>query len=166
MDNKVMENYGLLTITNDFLCKQDIGTGIGKFCGILYGKKLIPKKIKNIRKKYAAYDVDSEVPILIFDDTVFGSARRGFLLTNRALYYHLFPVKNGLPIKGSIRLSSITEVQIECLEKTSNLTVNNERIAHLSAFSLKLPYVLEANVLNELFNLYMEYLHPEKISKG
>lgn len=160
-----MENCHLLKITEEFLSKQDIGIGIGNYCGILYGKKINHRKIKTIRKKYAAYDIYSEIPVLLFDDTVFGSVSRGFLLTNRALYYHLYPVKHGLPIKGSINLINITEMRIECLEKTSNIIVNNERVAHLSAFSQKWPGILEANVLNELFNLYMDYLHPEQSSE-
>lgn len=145
--------------------KQKTGVGIGNFSRILYGKKINQKKINTVRTKYAAYDIHNELPILLVDDTVFASASRGFLITNCTLYYHLYPIENGLPIKGSIKLSSISEMQIECLEKTSNLMVNNERIAHLSAFSQKWPGILEANVLNELFKLYMEYLHPERISE-
>ncbi len=158
----MIENYELLRITEGFLDKQDTGVGVGNFARILYGNKIDKKRIKKIREKYATYDIQTEVAMLLVDDTVFGSASRGFLLTNCALYYHLYPVKNGLPIKGSIRLSEIKGIKIECLEKTSNLMVNGQRVAHLSAFSQKWPGILEANVLNELFKLYMEYLYPEK----
>ncbi len=155
-----IENYDLLRITEEFLNKQNTGLGDGKFRYILYGKTITPKKINTIRKKYAAFEDLTELPILIIDDTVFRSASRSILLTNIAVYYRLYPITNELPIKGSIRLSEITAIEIECLKKTANLMVNLTRVAHLSVFSRKWPGILEANVLNELFKLYMEYLHP------
>jgi len=43
------------------------------------------KKLGNFSKPFVS-ELSTEVPLLLFDETLFGSAKEGFLLTNRAFY--------------------------------------------------------------------------------
>ena len=54
----------------------------------LYKAPWIPeKKLNNAIEKYAE-KVDPERVVFLYDDTVFGSAKDGFIITDSALYYH------------------------------------------------------------------------------
>ena len=45
------------------------------------------KKISNAIEAYVSLE-KGEIPIICFDDTAFGSARDGFLITSKAVYFH------------------------------------------------------------------------------
>lgn len=46
----------------------------------------LAKKMENAKASYAPYQ--TETPILLFDNTAFGSAKDGFLITDRSIYVH------------------------------------------------------------------------------
>ena len=52
-----------------------------------------PKKLKNAREKYASSMGPDETVILLYDDTVTGSAKEGFLLTGKRLYSKNFGIQ-------------------------------------------------------------------------
>ncbi len=68
-----------------------IEISLGKFVrqdSDLYRETAIPqKKLANAIKQYA-HSVDPERVLFLYDDTVFGSAKDGFLITDSAFYYH------------------------------------------------------------------------------
>ena len=68
-----------------------------------------PKKFKNAIKSYAfGFNLQVETAIALFDDTVFGSAKNGFLLTTTMLYF-----RNITESAKSIDLGSIMRFTIQ-----------------------------------------------------
>jgi predicted RNA-binding Zn-ribbon protein involved in translation (DUF1610 family) len=47
------------------------------------------EKLQNAKKEYADYGYDEE-PLFLLDDTVFGSADNGFLITDKKIYVNIF----------------------------------------------------------------------------
>ena len=66
--------------------KQAGKSRVSPFTDNLYFAKLSPKKVNGTRS-YAPLAAD-ETPVLVYDDTVFGSAKDGFLITDKAVYIH------------------------------------------------------------------------------
>ena len=54
---------------------------------LYYGTDIPESKLRNAIGKYAE-GVDEERALFLYDDTLFGSAKNGFLITDSALYYH------------------------------------------------------------------------------
>jgi hypothetical protein len=84
-------------------------------------KTIPPKKFKNAIKSYAA-EADGETALLQYDNTGFGSAKEGFVLTNKAFYCKAFLEKNA---KHS--LHEILKVSYE-IEKNDLLLIIKERV--------------------------------------
>ena len=66
--------------------KQAGEARISPFTDNLHFAKLSPKKVNGTRS-YAQLSAN-ETPVLVYDDTVFGSAKDGFLITDKAIYIH------------------------------------------------------------------------------
>lgn len=72
------------------------------------------KKLENAKKAYAPNITEDEKIIFLYDNTVLGSAKRGFLLTSKCLYFR------GVFNKcGSVMISGIYEIINNCFENTS-----------------------------------------------
>ena len=85
----------------------------GKASRIHGGTSIPSKKLDNARGKYAVLD-QCEQPVLLFDDTVFGSSKKGLILTDKALHYHLQKNRNNKKkVKGSVAASEIISVRFE-----------------------------------------------------
>jgi ribosomal protein L40E len=70
-------------------------------------EQIPPKKIKHAIKKYApTLDCirNNEKPICLYDDTLFGSAKEGFILTDKRMYF-----RNVLASKGTAEVDEIIE---------------------------------------------------------
>lgn len=81
------------------------------------GKSAI-KFIHAIRH-YSTQTVESEVPCLLYDDTAFGSAKNGFILTNKAIHW-----RNFLEESRKINFRDIIEIS----SKKGEITINGEKI--------------------------------------
>jgi len=62
------------------LCGREVGIS-----SLYVLEQIPPAKLKKASRSYALPMGQSEVPVLLYDDTVFGSAKEGFMLTNRRL---------------------------------------------------------------------------------
>lgn len=51
------------------------------FSTVFYKSYIPDKKLVNARKAYADLSSDEEYVLLLYDDTVFGSAKEGFVMT-------------------------------------------------------------------------------------
>jgi tetratricopeptide (TPR) repeat protein len=76
------------------------------------------KKFNNVFSSYGNLE-KGETALLLFDNTAFGSAKDGFLITNRNVYWH-----NMWSSKGKIELNKIHQVEL----KKDNLYINGEEI--------------------------------------
>jgi len=50
-------------------------------------ERIPPQKLGNAKNSYARLISNNETVIFLFDDTLFGSSREGFLLTTKRIYY-------------------------------------------------------------------------------
>jgi hypothetical protein len=81
------------------------------------------RKLANVLKTYAEGVIANDV-LLLFDNTVFGGAKEGFLMTDEALYWH--NMKS--PFK-TLKFTALDHVMCERSVTVSELSLNNtERI--------------------------------------
>ena len=78
-------------------------------------------KLNNARESYASLMKDDEVFVLLYDDTVFGSANEGFLLTSSRLFQ-----KNIAEQGAFINIANITDITVKHRLLTSNVLVHSE----------------------------------------
>lgn len=84
----------------------------GQIDRLFFWENIPQKKLKNALKSYGLEFETGEVPIYLWDDTIFGSAKDGFLLSDRRLYQ-----KNIVERSSSSELSGIIDFD---LSKTSS----------------------------------------------
>lgn len=77
-------------------------------------------KFKSAMNEYFLQDIEPEIPCILYDDTAFGSAKNGFIITNKAIHW-----KNYLGYPGRIALSNITSIRA----KKGVLLINEEEIS-------------------------------------
>ena len=86
---------------------------------IFFHPDIPPKKLKNALKTYAK--IGSEVPLMLIDDTLFGSAKAGLILTNEAIYIKDSNDKNSF----SCLLDNIEKVSFKSYVILQKLTIND-----------------------------------------
>lgn len=71
------------------------------------------KKLVGACEAYAQVDFREEDPLVLMDDTVFGSGKRGFVITTRALHYNITnPVDGCGDHRGRLPLEAIREFRL------------------------------------------------------
>ena len=71
------------------------------------------KKLVGACEAYARVDFRDEAPLVLMDDTVFGSGKRGFVITTRALHYNLTnPVDGYSDHRGRVGFEAIREFRL------------------------------------------------------
>jgi hypothetical protein len=154
-----MENEYLFMIANDFFENNP-----PPYFTLDIGEDIPFRKLKNVCKIYASYDISEEKPIILIDDTFFRSAKLGMLITNKHLFYRLKSDLNSWAIKNDkIPLSEIKEVKIKAFNKGSNLFINGKKIAYISAFGTKGFQQKETDILNSLFEIIINALLSEGV---
>ena len=107
------------------------------------------KKLRNAIKSYA--DIGDETPLVLIDDTVFGSAKAGILLTNFALY-----IKDSTE-KRSFRcaLNSIEQVSFKNYVVLKRLIINEAIVIDFTQPSKK-ALSLFSDMISELCGIRSE----------
>ena len=112
------------------------------FCALTrdyqYSKKCITK-IKNAEKAYANVSKDEHI-IFVFDDTLFGGAEDGFLVTDRKIYVH-----NSFENNKTLLLKQIESLSFE--NGSRELCINKTFPINISGYNEE-----KANKLIELIN--------------
>jgi hypothetical protein len=99
----------------------------------LYFYENIPlKKFQNAVKSYAQALTEDEIVICLFDETVFGSAKQGFILTDKRLYARTI---NGV---GSAAVENIFEMVCVHQKSYSEISIK----AGFDAFTISVSQVL------------------------
>jgi hypothetical protein len=88
--------------------------GIRKYVFIENENEKVTKKFQNAREAYAKLEPD-EIPIVLFDNTAFGSAKDGCLITNRRIHIH-----NMFQKPATINIASIVSVELKGAELLFN----------------------------------------------
>lgn len=150
-----MENEFLIRIVDEYF--EDIPRPYANF---EYGKYISLRKLKNVRKLYVPFNLEKEKPLLLIDDTVFASAKKGILLTNENLYFRLFSGRN---VKGMniacVPLKEISNLTIKIGKKGSDLIVNGNKVAFTTAFGIGGVNEKEGKIIETLFELLISSLH-------
>lgn len=122
----------------------------------VYGYFLAPnipeRKLVNAVETYARLDFTTEAPVVLYDATVFGSGKRGFLVTTRYVHYHLTSPLDGLSaVRGRLPLGAVKEIRFV----GESLYVNGERLGAAAAQA-------EASVLavERFFAAVVEHQRP------
>ena len=113
-----------------------------------YEKKM--KKLSNAKDSYAFYAYDEE-PLFLLDDTVFGSADNGFIITDKKIYINMF-VEDPL----TFEIASIT--QCSYVEE-GTLSINYHEF---TAIYLANSEQMVVNIINKLRGFYKENIIKEK----
>jgi hypothetical protein len=95
---------------------------LGEFDNVFYHPAIPPPKLRNARTVHAAHLAPDETVAVLYDDTLFGSARDGFLLTPRRLCW-----KNFSGAVSALEWSAIAPEQVAAngnLVHVMDLTVN------------------------------------------
>jgi hypothetical protein len=89
--------------------------------GAYFFKDIPPKKLKNAAKspKFALTMSDEETAICFYDQTVFGSGKEGFLLTDKRLYFNCPFYDN-----GAVDIMDITGMSYAVKDKNMQIVVN------------------------------------------
>ena len=82
--------------------------------GWYVGADIPPKKLAGAREGFASLEPGVETPVVLYDGTVFGSAKRGLLLTNLALHWSITSAEDGFSeVRGRLPLGAIKQLAIE-----------------------------------------------------
>ena len=120
------------------------------------GKYIPEKKLKNAVASYAGLS-DGEIPLVLVDDTLFGSAKEGLLLTTANLYYNVIlkPGKSFEKGKGCIPLSNIQSAFFD----SGNFTIGEIAASGTIFYINSIPFgylvkesFADMTVLNDLFS--------------
>ena len=91
------------------------------------------KKLAAARKSYLNNESESESALVLHDDTVFGNAKKGFVITNEQFASNIDASWGGKVRKFQIPLSDIQAFRIEKGKlMTSNLYINNEMVGNIT----------------------------------
>lgn len=100
-----------------------------------------PKKLKNAAKSYASALGDDETVIFLYDDTVGGSAKNGFVLTTKRLYS-----KNDLEKGNSADVEDIFGIDISHTKLYSKIGISSR----YSAIHIHISLVRDRNARDAL----------------
>ena len=105
------------------------------------------KKLRGARNSFVDRQ-DGDGVLVLYDETVFGSAKVGFAITNKALVYNLAqsgtePTK----IKAAFRLRDIRTIEFKKLHFGCDVIVNGEQLFNATSLNGK-----DARALQELFD--------------
>ena len=152
-DNKlsIIETKQIIDFTENYfsaICHSGIRWSS---LGIYYRNSIPDRKLLNAKKKYAKFNSDDESALLLVDDSLLGSARKGFVMTESNIYYSLGNQDNEALSSGSVRgalsLNNVKTIIFREKMLTTTLVVNGAPFANLTYISRD-----EINILNDFFN--------------
>lgn len=122
---------------------SDLIESLGSLTGlerVFVGKGIPDKKLKNAISEYAKDVAEADV-LLLVDDTLFGNAKNGLLITKSAIYCHQMGMQ-----PQHVKLDELTSVSLDKQKSVCNLMVNGVKMQSIGASQESLAPVVE--VLN------------------
>ena len=117
------------------------------------------KKLQNVIRSYAPSMSADEIAILLHDDTVWGSSKEGFLLTNTHLY------SKGMLEKGyHTKISEINNITITHEKTSSTILVN----ADIVTFKIQvlLPNKNDKTIIFRVLDEMVKFLQGSPLRKA
>ena len=143
------------------------------------------KKIENAKKEYS--NIENNEPIVfLFDDTVFGSAKKGFFFTHKKVYCDAFTSKEGIRLNDIDSISVSNPINRKIFLKNSNcadmnyihFTTKDDKFIQGIVLPFLSKYILisrlvavagedhnESEVLNKAFKIASDPKNLESFSK-
>ena len=143
------------------------------------------KKIENAKKEYS--NIENNEPIVfLFDDTVFGSAKKGFFFTHKKVYCDAFTSKEGIRLNDIDSISVSTPINRKIFLKSDNcadmnyihFTTKDDKFIQGIVLPFLSKYILisrlvavagedhnESEVLNKAFKIASDPKNLESFSK-
>ena len=143
------------------------------------------KKIENAKKEYSNIE-NNETIVLLFDDTVFGSAKKGFFFTHKKVYCDAFTSKEGIRLKDIDSIFVSTPINRKIFLKSNNcadmnyihFTTKDDKFIQEIVLPFLSKYILisrlvavagedhnESEVLNKAFKIASDPKNLESFSK-
>ena len=143
------------------------------------------KKIENAKKEYSNIE-NNEPIVLLFDDTVFGSAKKGFFFTHKKVYCDAFTSKEGIRLNDIDSISVSTPINRKIFLKSDNcadmnyihFTTKDDKFIQGIVLPFLSKYILisrlvavagedhnESEVLNKAFKIASDPKNLESFSK-
>lgn len=123
------------------------------------GTQAFSNKLPKARAAYAPYD-QNEFPLLLEDHTIFGSAKDGFVLTNKALYMHIGGTNGKISIERFVSAFDSYNAKMKmhyiCMNVTGLDTTNG------NAYMSYCGDEATANKLLQFWSEILELLHRGK----
>lgn len=152
-----MRNENLLLLGEDLFDKNNPGGKLWGYSYIYFGQFIPDEKLKSAKQSFAKYNENIEIPILLLDDTLFGSSASGFLITNLNFYYKLSLKFSGSTAMNIIPLSNIQSFSIQVKLIGANLFINGKQFGYTT--SLQAMYRKEAIITEEFMNIIINNLN-------
>lgn len=149
-----MKNEHLTKLIRDYVSENNPKNG---FQYTYFGNLIIPNKLTYAKQSFARFDVNSEFPIMLFDNSLTGNASEGILVTNLNLYYKM-PEKWSSSSKNEvIPLCEINQFSLEIKTFGSKFILNNKQFGYTSLLNTLLRK--EATVIDEAVNIIIHNLN-------
>jgi hypothetical protein len=147
-DEISMNKETILSIADQYFRKVNPGGTKWTFRKIFYGPFIPDNKLSTARQAYASFSPREESPILLYDDTVFGTGKTGFLITNEKFYYSMSAGYGGSDTEGSFELSDIHSFHVQVNKMSSDIFVNDKKLGNVTQINRA-----EALVVEDFFDL-------------
>ena len=130
---------------------------------LVVGTQVFMKKLSKAKAAYAPYD-QHEIPLMLEDHTLFGSAKDGFLLTSEALYVHTIHPGG---TNGKVPLDRIVSVfdSYDAKLKLHNICMNTRDLDVTSESTYCISFCSDASVADKLIQFWSEILKILGISE-
>ena len=122
------------------------------------GTQTFMTKLPKARAAYATYD-QSELPLMLEDHTIFGSAKDGFVLTNKAMYIHAGGTNGKVSLERIVSVFDSYDAQLKMHRICMNIKDFNT--ANGNAY---MSYTSDDSTANTLIKFWTEVL--ELLGRG
>ena len=141
-----MEPKSIIEFAEKYFTKMCSTGTQWSFSAMFYRNHIPNEKLVNARKTYADLSSDEESVLLLLDDTVFGSAKKGFVMTESNIYYSMDDTYGGKTVKGVLSLDSLEAIAFEKRKMSVDIIINGERFANITQLGDN-----ERQILGEFF---------------
>lgn len=95
------------------------------------------------RQAYATFNLREETPVLLYDDTLFGNGKSGFLITDRRFYYSISIEHGGNTTVGYFELPAINSFTIQMNKLSADIIVNGKKLGTILQISSEEALIVE-----------------------
>lgn len=138
-----MTKEEFLSVADQYFRKANPGGNKWTLRKIFYGPFIADKKLNTARQAYASFNLREETPVLLYDDTLFGNGKSGFLITNRHFYYSISAEYAGTDTVGYLELSAIHSFAIQMNKMSADVIVNGKKLGTITQISREEALIVE-----------------------